>query len=350
MALSYTAVRQALFDYGVFSSALGNTIRNSPKRVGKTLASMDPPRHDVLRPIIMRGFTARRIAVAVDDLLADAAQRLADLPRTGPFDFVGDFSRPLLYSSLGTMLGLEGTQADLAAGILGNLFKGADGPYGLPLPEEDMRTLFGLLQDQLAYRRSHPSDDLFSVLLEAQSTDDRLTDDIILGNLSTVLLAGNASIGHFFPNIFHALRQHPDQARRVLDDVSRVPALIEESVRWDTSTQCFARQVTQDVVLDGVKVPANSRIVLFYGSASRDEKSIPDAERFDLDRGKVQHFGFEAGTHHCLGALAAKRMLTPLLQQILPELGMFDLDLGNADRVKHIMVRDFKHLPMTMKA
>lgn len=350
MALSYTAVRQALFDYGVFSSALGNTIRDSPQRVGKTLGSMDPPRHDVLRPIIMRGFTARRIAVAVDDLLADAAQRLGELPRIGPFDFVGDFSRPLLYSSLGRMLGLEGTQADLAAGILGNLFKGADGPYGLPLPEEDMRTLFGLLQDQLAYRRGHPSDDLFSVLLEAQSTDDRLTDDIILGNLSTVLLAGNASIGHFFPNIFHALYQHRDQARRVLEDPGLVPALIEEAVRWDTSTQCFARQVTEDVILDGVQVPANARIVLFYGSASRDEKSIPDAERFDIDRGKVQHFGFGAGTHHCLGALTAKRMLTPLLQQILPELGMFDLDLGNADRVKHIMVRGFKHLPMTIGA
>lgn len=350
MAFSHTAVRQALFDYKVFSSAHGNTIRDSPQRVGKTLGSMDPPQHDVLRPIIMRGFTARRIAVAVDDLLADASRRLAAFTRTSPFDFVSDFSRPLLYSSLGRMLGLEGAQADLAAGILGNLFKGADGPYGLPLPEEDMRTLFGLLQDQLSYRRSHPSDDLFSVLLEAQSTDERLTDDIILGNLSTVLLAGNASIGHFFPNIFNALYQHRDQARRVLEDATLVPALIEEAVRWDTSTQCFARQVTEDVVLDGVEVPANARIVLFYGSASRDETVIPDAEQFDINRGKVQHFGFGAGTHHCLGALAAKRMLTPLLQQILPELGMFDLDLGKAERVKHIMARGFKHLPMTMEA
>lgn len=350
MAFSHGALKQALFDYDVFSSALGNTIKDSPQRVGRTLGSMDPPQHDILRPIIMRGFTASRIAAAVDELLADAARRLSGLPRTGSFDFVSDFSRPLLYSSLGRMLGLEGAQADLAGKVLGNLFRGEDGPFGLPLPEQDMRTLFALLKDQLVYRRKHPSDDLFSVLIEAQSTDARLTDEIILGNLSTVLLAGNASIGHFFPNIFYALHQHPDQARRVLEDLSLVPALIEETVRWDTSTQCFARQVTREVVLDGVEIPANARIVLFYGSASRDEAVIPNGENFDIDRGKVQHFGFGAGTHHCLGALTAKRMLTPLLQKILPEFGQFELDLPEAHRVRHIMVRGFKSLPMTFGA
>lgn len=320
------------------------------QRVGRTLGSMDPPQHNILRPVIMRGFTARRIAVAVDELLEDAAARLENLPPKGSFDLVSDFSRPVLYASLGRMLGLEGAAAGTASGLLANLFKGADGPLGLPLPEEDMKSLFILLKDQLAFRRSNPSDDLFSVLIEAQSADERLTDDIILGNLSTVLLAGNASIGHFLPNIFHALYQYPDQAQRVREDPSLVPALIEEAVRWDTSTQCFARQVTSGVTLDGVAIPANSRLVLFYASASRDEDMIPNGEMFDLDRGKVQHFGFGAGVHHCLGALTAKRMLTPLLQDMLPRLGAFDLDLSRARRVKHVMARGFASLPMQRDA
>jgi cytochrome P450 len=346
MAFSYGAVKQALFDCETFSSAHGNTIKDSAQRVGRTLGSMDPPKHDALRPIIMRGFTAKRIAFAVDDLLHHADERLSELAGTGSFDFVADFSRPVLYASLGRMLGLDGDAARTAGDILSNLFKGADGPLGLPLPEADMITLFTLLKDQLSYRRNNPSDDLFSVLIEAQSADERVTDDIIIGNLSTVLLAGNASIGHFFPNIFSALFEHPDQARRVNRDLGLVPALIEETVRWDTSTQCFARQVTQKVNLDGTDVPAGARIVLFYASASRDELAIPNAEAFDIDRAKVQHFGFGAGVHHCLGSLAARRMLTPLLQQLLPRLGAFNLDMANAARVKHVMARGFVSLPM----
>jgi hypothetical protein len=244
------------------------------------------------------------------------------------------------------MLGLDGEAARSAGNILANLFKGADGPLGLPLPEADMISLFTLLKEQISFRRRNPSDDLFSVLIEAQSADERVTDDIIIGNLSTVLLAGNASIGHFLPNIFAALFEHPKQARRINRDLTLVPALIEETVRWDTSTQCFARQVTQRVNLDGTDVPEGARIVLFYASASRDELAISNAEAFDIDRGKVQHFGFGAGVHHCLGSLTARRMLTPLLQQLLPKLGEFNLDMSNAARVRHVMARGFVSLPM----
>ena len=346
MAFSHGAVKQALFDYDRFSSARGNTINDSPQRVGRTLGSMDPPRHDVLRPIIMRGFTAKRIAASVEELCADAAERMRSFDRGSPFDFVRDFSRPVLYSALGRMLGLEGEAARTASDVLANLFKGADGPLGLPLPEDDMKKLFVLLKEQLDYRKRSPSDDLFSVMIAAQDAGAPLTDEVILGNLSTVLLAGNASIGHFFPNIFNTLHLHPAQRRQVLDRPDLIPALIEEAVRWDTSTQCFARQTTQEVELSGVVIPAESRLVLFYASASRDDTVIEQGEVFDIARGKVQHFGFGAGVHHCLGAMTAKRMLTPLLQQILPDLGEFSLDLSKSRRVQHVMVRGFSSLIM----
>jgi cytochrome P450 len=117
-------------------------------------------------------------------------------------------------------------------------------------------------------------------------------------------------------------------------------------VRWDTSTQCFARQTTTEVEIAGVAIPADSRLVVFYASANRDERAIPDPDRYDVGRAKVRHYGFGAGPHFCLGAQAARHMLRVILQELLPALGDYELDVANAQRVPHLMVRGFSRLPM----
>lgn len=346
LAFSHDAVRQALDDSSTFSSARGNVILDSPLRIGKTLGSLDPPRHDALKPIIQRGFTVPRIGAMLEGLIADVEQRAAAMTRGAEFDFVTEFSRPVLYSALGQMLGLSEEGSQKAAALLGNLFAASADPLGIVMPPEKMAEVFALFQEQLAYRRERPGDDLFSVLIAAQADNPELEDENIIANMTTVLLAGNASIGHFLPNLMHALFLHPDQHDKVLEDLALVPRLIEESVRWDTSTQCFARHVTRDCELAGVRVPADARIVLFYASANRDETMIERAEEFDILRTRCVHFGFGAGVHYCMGAMTARRMLVPLLERILPVLGRFELDLANATRLKHAMARGFRSLPI----
>ena len=117
-------------------------------------------------------------------------------------------------------------------------------------------------------------------------------------------------------------------------------------MRWDTSTQCFARQTTRDVTIAGTVIPADSRLVVLYASANRDERAIPEPDHFDVGRAKVRHFGFGAGPHFCLGAQTARHMLRVILQELLPVLGDYALDLTNAQRVPHLMVRGFYRLPM----
>jgi cytochrome P450 len=165
--------------------------------------------------------------------------------------------------------------------------------------------------------------------------------------MATVLLAGNASIGHFFTNLIYALWRHPDQRRIARDDPTRIADAIEEALRWDTSTQCFARQTTADVEIADVAIPADSRLIVFYAAANRDERVIPDPDRFDVRRGRVRHFGFGAGRHFCFGAQAARQMLQVMLEEMLPALGDFELDIASARRVPHVMVRGFYKLPMT---
>jgi cytochrome P450 len=343
-------VASILLDFTTFSSSRGNALVDSPLRVGKTLGSSDPPRHDDLRRVVMRGFTPARIKSMAPEISDHVARVLAALKDRGECEFMSEISRPILYGALGRMLGLEGEVADKAATQSREVFHvtpgGAMGPASGP---DVMKDVFALLGEQLERRRTDPSDDLFSLLLEAQRNGSGMTDAEILGNMSTVLIAGNASVGHYFSNFIYALWRNPDQRRKLLEDPGKLEAAIDEGVRWDTSTQCFGRQSTREVRVGDTVIPADSRIVVVYASANRDERAIPDPDRFDIDRPRVKHFGFGAGPHVCLGAPAARAMLKAILTPLLPALGDYELDLGHSERVKHMMARGFYKLPIRWK-
>lgn len=339
-------VAHALANYRLFSSSAGNALSDSLLRVGKTLGSIDPPRHDELRRIIMRGVTPARIELVLPWIRSELAKRLAALGVRRRCDFVAEISRPLLFGALGRMLGLGADSARRASELSERLFRGEAGPAGPALAEDDRAQVIALLAEELARRRVEREDDLFSVLIAAQEAGAPLGDSEIVANMMTVLLAGNASIGHFLPNLMHALWRHPDQRSRVAADPTLIDGAIEEAVRWDTSTQCFARMTSAPTALAGVTIPSGARVALLYGSANRDEAVIADADRFDLTRGKVRHFGFGFGPHMCLGASATRAMLRAVLPGLLAALGDFDIGIAEAERVRHLMVRGFRSLPI----
>lgn len=337
-------VARILNDYEVFSSARGNALVDSPLRVGRTLGSTDPPRHDELRRVVMKGFTPARIESMLPAIRRDVDRLLHAFGSRRECDFMADISRPILYGALGRMLGLDGEAADRAAELSRDIFHtdtGAMGPAGRP---GLMEGVFELLTEQLERRRKNRSDDLFSFLLEAQEAGAPLSDGEILGNMSTVLLAGNASIGHYFSNLVYALWSNRDERRKLQANPALLDAAVNEGVRWDTSTQAFGRQTTKEVELHGTTVPADSRLVVCFAAANRDERAIPDPDRFDINRPKTRHFGFGSGPHICLGAPAARAMMRTVMTPLLPALGDYDLDVANAQRVAHMMVRGFYKL------
>ena len=344
----YEDVSRALGDPATYSSSRGNTTIDSPVRVGKTLGTIDPPRHDELRRVIVKGFTPARIEAALPAVREHSKRLIHEMRARRGGDLVAEFSRPVLYSALGRMLGLDDAAAERGSGLMTGLFHSTDGPMGNPLPGKMAPDIYAFLSEELAKRKTARGDDLFSALIAAKEQGANLSDDEIVANMMTVLLAGNASIGHFFPNLMHALWRHPEQRRAVRDDPALIDAAVEEAVRWDTSTQCFARHTMSEVEIAGSRIPAQSRLILFYGSANRDERAIAGAERFDIRRPRVRHFGWGSGPHFCLGAPTAKAVLRAVLQEILPVLGDYELDVKSAQRVHHVMVRGFKSLPVRL--
>jgi cytochrome P450 len=341
----YEDVSRALGDPASFSSSRGNTTVDTPVRVGKTLGTIDPPRHDELRRIVLKGFTPARIDAVQPRVREHARRQLADFRRRGGGDLVADLGRPLLYGALGGMLGFDEEAAHRGSELMAGLFHPTDGPMGSPLPGTMAPDIRAFLDAELRKRKSSRGDDLFSVLIAAREQGANLSEEEIVANMMTVLLAGSASIGHFFSNFMYALWLHPEARKAVRSDTGLIDATVEEGVRWDTSTQCFARHLTAEVTIAGTTIPAQSRVILFYGSANRDERATVDPDRFDIRRPRVRHFGWGSGPHFCFGAPTAKAMLRTILQEALPTLGDYELDMAKAVRVHHTMVRGFKTLP-----
>jgi cytochrome P450 len=130
-------------------------------------------------------------------------------------------------------------------------------------------------------------------------------------------LAGSETTSHLVGNGLLALAAHPAARRALVAAPGRIPAAVEEMLRWDAPTQGLARTTSVDVSLHGATIPAGARVYLLWGSANRDEREFPDPDRFDIDRRIDRHVAFGHGIHFCLGAALARLEAKVVFEELL---------------------------------
>jgi cytochrome P450 len=102
------------------------------------------------------------------------------------------------------------------------------------------------------------------------------------------------------------LAENPDVRSELVREPLRLADAIEEMLRLEPPAQLHARTVTRTVELHGVSIPSDSRVMLLWGAANRDEREFSEPDRFDIDRRTTRHLGFGVGPHFCLGASLAR--------------------------------------------
>jgi cytochrome P450 len=252
---------------------------------------------------------------------------------------------------LARLVGLDAEGAQLGAQLVEAALDTTGAVIGsIGTPETSAR-IFNFLHEQVIQREDSvtaesSADDFLTVLISARKRGAPLSNEEIAANMMTVLMAGSASVVHFFGNLMRALWLHPDQKKAVCVDKALIDAAIEETVRWDTSTACFARQVMSDVEVAGVRIPQGSRALVFLASANRDERAFDNPDKFDIYRKRARHLGFGAGPHQCLGSYTAWQVCRVLLEELLPMIGDFEIEAAKAVRTRFIMFRGFQSLPI----
>jgi cytochrome P450 len=205
--------------------------------------------------------------------------------------------------------------------------------------------------DMVKQRRKNLTDDLTSALVEAEIDGDKLTDDEIMAFLFLMVVAGNETTTKLLANAAYWGHKNPGQLAPVFDDHELISPWIEETLRYDTSSQLLARAVVEDLEFYGTTVPAGEVLVLLAGSANRDERvfEAPDEYRIGREIGsKLVSFG--SGAHFCLGAHLARMEARVALTELFKRIRGYEVDEDNAVRVHSSSVRGFAHLPMTVKA
>jgi len=353
----YDDVAPGTKDHETYSSAKGATLdmvkaHDDAIPVPKVIISMDPPEHEKMRKLVSKVFTPRAIA-ALEDMVRDKVYECLDAVDPSGFDIVADFSALFPNEVITTMLGVpkeDRHQIRLWLDLLlerkpGQIATTAEGREG------SMQTgiyYYNLIQQ----RRAQPQDDMISRLIETEIERDgeveKLTDVDIAGFATMLGGAGAETVTKLVGNAMVAFAEFPDQWQKLLEDRSKIPAAVEELLRYEAPSQYQVRTATRDVTLHGQTIPSGSAVLLVTGSATRDERMFDDPDRLDVDRERKMGFNLALGygVHSCLGAALARMESRIALEALLDLIPDYEVDRGGLRRVAMANVCGWSNVPV----
>ncbi len=161
-------------------------------------------------------------------------------------------------------------------------------------------------RDLVADRRSNPGDDLISGLIVAEESGDQLTEEEIIATCNLLLVAGHETTVSLIGNAILAMLRHPHQWVALGADSRRAPAVIEETLRYDSPLQFIPRVAAEDMLIGDTEVIEGADIMLLLAAANRDPSAFSRPDLFDPNRQPIRHLSFGHGPHFCLGAPLAR--------------------------------------------
>jgi cytochrome P450 len=315
-------VRAAAADAATFSSE-GTSISQG---LLPFIQSLDPPRHDELRALVTRAFTARRVAEMEPRIRTIARELIDRLRRAGGGDLLHAFAAELPSRVMGELIGvpeerhdafLRWTEALVAADPLSSAgAERARGPATL---------IYGEFTKLLAERRDEGRGDLMSALLDAEIDGRRLTEEELLGFCFVLIVAGNDTTTNLLANGAVLLARHPEQRALLAREPARIPNAVEEMLRYEAPAQALPRRATRDVAIHGGVIPGGAEVLLVWGAANHDEREFVRPERFDVTRDLRRHLAFGHGLHFCLGAHLARLEARVAFEELLARLPAYRL-------------------------
>jgi len=347
-------VAAAIKDFDTFSSSRGVDLEmvQSGNPVPPLIIMMDPPGHRRMRNLVNKVFTPRAVE-RQRQLVVEQIDRFLAATNPDEFDVVQDFSALFPVEVITSMLGVP---AELRQKVRLLLDKMLEREYGnVATPEEGIQAgietgliYYNIIQE----RRADPQDDMISDLIAVEVERDGVAtklDDIEIAAFASMLGgAGAETVTKLLGNAVVTFAEHPDQWQMLLDDRSRIPAAVEELLRWEAPAQYLVRYSMKDVELHGTTIPAGNPVLLCLGSANRDERAFTDADTFDInrDRSQVQNLGLGYGVHSCLGAALARMESTVALDKLLDHMPRYTIVPEGLRRVAMTNVIGWNNVPV----
>ena len=325
----------------------------SEDHIGQSLMIfLDPPDHTYLRRLVSRAFTPRRVAELEGDIRALCRSLLDAVDGRQGFDFVQDYGATIPAEVIATLLGVPAAdRREVRRHIDGSFHLEPDVGMDNPIAAAAWGFLIEYITAQLEERRDHPRDDMLSDLVGAEYVDEagavhRLGMEESAFFSLLLISAGTETVARLIGWAGLLLAAHPDQRADLAADPSLIPGAVEEVLRYEAPSPVQGRWTTADVTFYTTTVPAGSKVLLLNGSADRDERAFPDADRFDVRRKIDRHLAFGYGVHFCLGAALARMEGRIALEEMLRRHPSWEVDLEGAVALHTSTVRGYERLPV----
>jgi len=342
-------------DHELFSSERGSAvIADMPAEelalFRQQLIHMDPPRHTKLRKLVNRGFTPRMIGRLEAGVREHARAIVDKVARKGECDFVTEVAADLPLLVIAELLGVPSADRWKLFHWSNRLIGAEDPDYGSVVDAQlavmELFQYAGWLAEQ---RRADPQDDIVSTLLHADVDGEKLGGLDFNMFFFLLVVAGNETTRNAISGGMQALCEFPDERARLLRERELLDGAVDEIVRWVSPVMQFRRTAQRDTALAGQAIRAGEKVVMYYGSANRDERAFRDAGRFDVGRDPNPHLGFGIGVHFCLGASLARMEMRVMFEELLRRLP--DLELAAPPRrLRSNFINGIKSMPVRFSA
>ncbi len=326
LVTGFNETREVMIDQR-YSRALvfapGREVYGVEATLADGIVAMDPPEHTRLRKLVAGAFTEKRMQ-ALRPQVTRIVDDLIDAMRAGPrpVDLSRSFSLMVPASVICALLGVPIADVDRFHAWSNVIF----GDWSRS--RDDIAAAYAAMGDYIAeliaQKRQAPADDLISVLIDARDAAGKLSEVELVKFGVGLLGAGHETTANSINMSFVALCQYPDELARLRADPGRIPAAVEELVRYVIISGSgfipLARITREEVCLGGVTIPAGETVLPSFNVANRDPAAFGEPDRLDVGRAPKTHLGFGAGAHHCLGAQLARMELQEALHGLLTRL------------------------------
>src|SRR3712207_5279235 len=350
----YKDIREAHRNVPVYSSEIGGTsledLEPDQIEARNSMIDMDPPRHNELRGLIARRFTARAVKVWEDAVHTVCDRVLEEALPKGEFDFVREISSEIPMQVFAEILGVPQEDrrliVDMGDRILGNQDPEFAEPVKpehrlLPFSSPVSLEMFEFGRKLAAARRKNPGNDIVTQLAFEPLTQQEFDTYFVL--LAT---AGNETTRHTITHGLMGLLEFPEEMDRLRADPELGKTAAEEMLRWATPVHHFRRTAAKDTELAGTQIKAGDKVTTWFVSGNFDETVFEDPHRFDITRSPNRHMAFgPGGIHHCMGAHLAKLEIRITFEELLKRSASIELT-GGPDRLRSNFFNGIKRLPV----
>ncbi len=349
-------VMQASLDDATYSSAHGTVLELMTEEANTSpmMIFLDRPEHTHLRKLVSRAFSPRQIAKLEPEIRRIAAGYLDAVVGEKRFDYLEDFGNKLPVMVISTLLGVPEADREDIRHWTDALLHRDEGEEDMGKRHDEVSAnLWGYFAQYVAERRKQPRDDIMTVLMngEVEGEDGarrRLTDTELLAFIGLLSGAGNETVARLLGWVGVLFARNPGERAKLVAAPEKIPAAVEELLRYEAPSPVQARWVNRPVEVHGETLEPGSRVLLLTGSAGRDEREYPDADRFDVDRKIDRHVALGFGTHFCLGASLARMEGRIAIEETLKRFPEWDVVWDETEWVHTSTVRGYHRVPVVV--